>query len=336
MHTNNSILMPLTNRLKDESSREFRFLENKFPIVKLLTEKTHPLAALKSFHFMNLSRETVLPSEVPSSQRRVVGTAIDYRIRYYFDITPSTELAAYRGARVANKLYYHPMTGECISPIFPTDFTANFFKNLENTLKRIKPVNRLLDQISEELLARYCVILAYFEALFRAGRSINSPLHTLSQKATLQDLLNLPEPSFIKDVMDLSKSFYEDAKSLFDKPCKLNPTFDGTNDIGGADADFILEDTLYEIKTVSDLNPSCFREAIYQLLGYVLLDYSDSHHIRKIGIYFTRQRQFWSIPLYLFLIPHASLSQSSSWKPESEKEIKKQLSFLRREFKQLL
>ncbi len=31
------------------------------------------------------------------------------------------------------------------------------------------------------------------------------------------------------------------------------------------------------------------RKTLYQLLGYVLLDYPDEHRIRSVGIYFARQ-----------------------------------------------
>jgi hypothetical protein len=57
--------------------------------------------------------------------------------------------------------------------------------------------------------------------------------------------------------------------------------------VNGADADLIVDDLLLEIKT--HRNPANhLRESLRQLLGYMLLDYDDSHRIRRVGLYYTR------------------------------------------------
>src|SRR5262249_21359892 len=78
-------------------------------------------------------------------------------------------------------------------------------------------------------------------------------------------------------------------------PAVLNPTFEGSPDVGGADADLILGDCLVEIKTT--LNPCWNRDWLYQLLGYVLLDYADHYQIRSIAIYLARQETIVRWPL---------------------------------------
>ena len=75
--------------------------------------------------------------------------------------------------------------------------------------------------------------------------------------------------------------------NLLSLPHTLNPAFEGSYDVGGADADLIVDGALLEIKTT--VRPEINLNWIRQLLGYVLLDYSDSHQIKAIGLYMARQ-----------------------------------------------
>lgn len=68
---------------------------------------------------------------------------------------------------------------------------------------------------------------------------------------------------------------------------KLKRTFSGSNDVGGADADLILDGCLIDFK--STINAKLTSTWLYQLLGYALLDYRDEHQITRVGIYFSRQ-----------------------------------------------
>lgn len=96
----------------------------------------------------------------------------------------------------------------------------------------------------------------------------------------------------------------------------LNPTFDGSEDIGGADADFILGDVLIDIKT--SIKPAINANYLWQLLGYVLLDYSDCYHIDSIGLYMSRQGSLfqWSLEEAVAIL--------SPGKPKSIAEMRKQ------------
>ena len=59
--------------------------------------------------------------------------------------------------------------------------------------------------------------------------------------------------------------------------------------MGGADADWIIETTLWDCKVSRQRRP--FRaDYLQQSLGYLLLDYSDIYHIDTLGWYFPRQR----------------------------------------------
>ena len=75
----------------------------------------------------------------------------------------------------------------------------------------------------------------------------------------------------------------------------LNPTFEGSGDIGGADADVILDNCLLDIK--STVKAGIQKLWLYQLLGYVLLDYSDRFELSMVGFYMARQGKFMEWPI---------------------------------------
>jgi hypothetical protein len=64
--------------------------------------------------------------------------------------------------------------------------------------------------------------------------------------------------------------------------------FAGSSDIGGADADYILNGLLLDCKATKDPR-RLGREEIYQLAGYLLLDYDNRFCIDRVGLYLSRQ-----------------------------------------------
>lgn len=78
------------------------------------------------------------------------------------------------------------------------------------------------------------------------------------------------------------------------------PTFVGSADLGGADADFILDGLLLDCKATRHPR-SLGRDALYQLAGYLLLDYDDRYRITSLGIYLSGQGAMitWSVDEFL-------------------------------------
>ena len=89
--------------------------------------------------------------------------------------------------------------------------------------------------------------------------------------------------------------FLDVAGDRLHQPCRIGPTFEGSRDVGGADADVILGTSLIDVKTTVD--PKVARDGLWQILGYALLDYSDAYGIDAAGFYFARQGQFVEWPL---------------------------------------
>lgn len=239
---------------------------------------------------------TILPAANASPYPySIVGMALDYRLRYYWAITPGEETVAWSGAmnfatqmEIAEESHpqYGYATGEKDGRCSITDgLIADFFHALDNAVKHLHPVNRQLAPAEEDLLNRYCVVLALFETLYRDSRRESFIL--ASGAASVANLLAIAQDTWIADLGQLSRGFYAQAHGLLNKEAILNPTFDGSRDVGGADADLMVDGCLIDIKT--SINARIEGRWLHQLLGYTLLDYSDRYHIREVAIYMARQ-----------------------------------------------
>ena len=104
------------------------------------------------------------------------------------------------------------------------------------------------------------------------------------------------------DLLTLSRSVPETLGPLIEAVRSgvayiANPIFAGGSDVGGADGDFIIADTLFELKVGAELDAAAVRSALIQMVGYALLDYSDIFAIRQVAVCFARHRWVaaWSV-----------------------------------------
>ena len=266
--------MSLTTELDDSGSPTRRFLEERFPNTRKVTGEANAMLR---------KAEKIRPSS--SLPWGTLGTAFDYRARYYFHVTPSEELVAWRGAL------------QCV--IVPPELATDFFASLDETLARTGPEGQLLEPGDEELLARYCIVLALFEEFERPGATRaygSSPLLGVGPTQTVDGLLNVAERHWVDDLCQLSEAFFHAFDGRFSDDAVLNPTFQGGGDVGGADADIIVDGCLMEFKATVKASIEKVR-GLYQLIGYLLLDYDDEYGIEKLGFYMARQGQVieWSV-----------------------------------------
>ena len=284
--------MSLTSHLKQPQSPVRRFLLESFPNTGALVGQ-----ARKQL----IGIPTIRPDgSIPYG---TIGTALDYRLRYYFALTPIQELVAWEGAAqlcgrprvlsdgVAISNYIPNEEGE---PMLSQELIDEFFTGLAGLLDCVQPPRKKLEIHQEELIARYCIVLALFEEVFRAHVA-KSPLYN-RRYDTVTELLAITQPHWLTDLCNLSWLFYDRFSYLLASPAVLNPIFDGSKDIGGADADLILDGYLLDIKTT--LNPRVDPQWLYQLIGYVLLDFSDSFQLQGVGLYLARQGLLLKWPLY--------------------------------------
>jgi len=242
--------------------------------------------------------DKLLPS-TPYCPYGTLDRAINYRIRYSFALTPTQNLLAWRGAfeRLVwnSEIDYGGYVGGPYSP----DVLESFFGELDATLDALQPVGRPLDVEAEEILARYCFVLALFEEVFCNKSYQYSPLITPKPKKSVDELLAIAQEEWIDDLCDLFALFYERYAHMLSLPHILNPSFLGCDDIGAAGADLIVDGCLIGIKASGE---RCVKPVwLRHLAGCVLLDYEDQHHIHSLGIYMARQGKLVSWPLDEFL-----------------------------------
>ena len=307
--------MSLTSHLDNRSSPIGQFIKQCFAHTNVLTKE--PNRQLKNV-------QTLRPALQAGEQYPygLIGTAIDYRIRYIFGITPYQKLVAWDGAmKLIAKAWESdddiPFDWENIPVRFPLPAGTSgnflklaegpypfklvqaFFAGLDTVLQTVQPVGRLLEPEAEHTLDRYCVVLSYFEQVFRSSAYLQGPLMQPAVKQSMAELLAIPQEAWLNDMREMVSLFFARYQHLLSRPHILNPTFAGSPDIGGADADLVVDGCLIDIKTT--IFAQIKAEYLYQLAGYLLLDYNDALHINAMAIYLARQGILFAWPVAEFL-----------------------------------
>ena len=297
----------------DTKSPVGQFFRERMPLTRSVVSKVN--ASLKDTPIIRPADSTEHPPYA------TLGTAIDYRIRYCFPATDFRELVAWRGAaRLSDQPIWengeppfdHFLPSDGLAAVaddeqiyirrpaaagdisLPKEVIEAFFNNLGTFVVEAAPAGRELDEWEESLLNRYCVVLALFEEVWRAGPRPDSLLFRNAVHAS-EDLLNIVQNDWIEDLSAQSKAFYHCFSDKLGAEHILNPTFAGSIDVGGADGDLIVESALLDVKAT--INSKIVGSWLYQLIGYALLDYDNQYKLTNAGIYLTRQGRLidWDI-----------------------------------------
>jgi hypothetical protein len=267
------------------------------PISRFLAERLPDIGRL---HVRYLRRAVALPPaiqpiDVRSPAWTDLGHAIDYRLRLSLGSGPGDAVAHGIAA----------IGGPASLPGAPDPTTrAALHTAGRELLGRLRRHVERRDPLSDEQLSRLCFVAASYEAVYRTGRiQRGNMLMSAPPRVTLADL-TAAVPGYA--VEDLSRQ-YALAEAPFAQlraqPAHARicgPTFAGSGDLGGADADFILDGLLLDCKATR-YPRSLGRDALYQLVGYLLLDYDDRYRITGLGIYLSRQGEMitWSVEEFL-------------------------------------
>lgn len=268
--------MSLTSQIDYREGPVRRFFDERLPHVRAIQRRF---------------RESGVPTILPEGDRppwSEIGMAFDYRLRYGFGLTPPSRLVAARGALLLG-------AGSVNSG--GSGAYAHLAAGLRAFLKESNPVGRLLPPRQESRLARFCYVLGLYETCFRnAAARATSPLLRLDQDASTADQLALAPHEAVADLCQLADAFIQSQRELLRRPAVLNPTFNLSLAVGGADADLIIDGCLIELKTTK--RPKLPREWIYQLVGYALLDDIDCYDIDRVGFYLSRVPTLltWELP----------------------------------------
>ena len=264
----------------------------------------------------DLDVRTIRP--IAGNPPTTLGIAIDYRIRYRMGITPSPDFVAAKGAMIQLgrylaeydpdnialdsfpfKIYRDARFPEFILPNLSNPGVAQyapsaFFWFLWELTSKTSPVGRTLDVKSEERLSRACAVLALYDEVFRNGDVWpTSPLASVSIESSAEELMAIIPNAWVKDIAAVCTRLFAEVPLV--GRAVLNPKFALSVAIGGADADFILDGCLVDIK--STVNPKIDIAWLRQVLGYTLLDTDDAYGINSVGILLSRQGVMTRWPL---------------------------------------
>lgn len=252
------------------------------------------------YHFPNpgLANKMVMavpPSSTESSSSEI-GIALDYLIRFNLErvngplFHGSTWIAEWGYECTLNEIDSTQGDRICIghSVLKLTDklelrrlVTSEFSRAKGNYAKFIAE-----GELTKSLL-RSSIFLAKLEATYRTGRIVGN-IGSIDSHA----------------VAELSRLFtivpWEKFRAV--QRCVANPIFDSRLSlVGGADADFIVDDLLVDIKCTR--KPGLNRATLNQLLGYTFLSMLEGVNgrkkpeIRRIGVYFARYGHLFTMPL---------------------------------------
>ena len=149
-------------------------------------------------------------------------------------------------------------------------------------------------------MARAAVILAWLDDAYRRNPPRDGVRRVAARLAggappTWEDCAADVEDSLAREVRGLMEVAEREFGAV-DRVGAIGPEFVGSPYVGGADADLLLDHRLVEVKTTIRPGRELLR-ASRQMLGYILLDWSDEHEMEGAGFYFARQGELVSWPL---------------------------------------
>jgi hypothetical protein len=284
----------LTRELKKPDSPIVRHLRERFPNVGDLRRRYAEAAA---------GLAPIEPRPGARIAYRTLGTAFDWQVRFLVEPAPDLHLA-FAGARLAGKDLFS-LCGVLMAEV---GGSLTFVARPGSPRRRpAAPADESrAAALDAERLARVCWALALFTEVYRSGLVARSPLGLLDPGANLEELLALASADEIADLLALTgaaRRVMLPALAARGGPVHVGPTFAGSVDLA-ADADLIAGGLLLELKVNlgdrrSDGRRRCSldRQTVYELLGYLLLDYENAYRVEALGVYSARYAHLAIWPL---------------------------------------
>ncbi|MFD0856898.1 hypothetical protein ACFQ07_32005 [Actinomadura adrarensis] len=252
----------------------------------------------------------ILPGPGVGYEAGTVGTAIDQRLRLAFTSRAPIDAATMLGIEgcvtAAARRRNH-----VVAAIAETG--QRLLAELEGTITEMQPDDRAQPMLradeDEERLARMLLAAAWYAVNLRNPFAFgDTPLCKAAfadpQNFTLGTLLAVPHRDLVDDLLAQLHRAEEgplgDLRASTEAHvCVPGPTFDGSAFVS-ADADLICDGVLLEFKSTRRVHAFPL-SAILQLLGYVLMDFSDTYKIDTVGVYLSRAGALMTWPLEDYL-----------------------------------
>lgn len=254
--------MSLTSHLKCADSPVRHFIATHFPNTSRFLVQDPSDATGHQYLLATAGDPIVCPADTNGHPWATIGTAFDYRLRLFMGSVTADLLTAHHGAAL-------------LGLAFGRRRPPNAFGQLRDALHHLVPVGSRTDGVlagsGERQLLRLCYVLALYEQCYRGMPTPSWPIVRLGPTVSLSTIMELCTEAALDDLLALTELARSRARPLFD--CKedvLNPTFAASGLLGGADADFIADRCLVDLKTTMQKKPG--RPELWQLVGYVLSD----------------------------------------------------------------
>lgn len=278
----------LTAQLGHDQSPVSEFMATHLPeIDQLVRDYLHQLDTLPS---------PVQPTRARRPDWSNLGHTIDYRLRL--------SLGGDLGAAVDYGIAAFDVGLQL--PGRPDEATSKALHAAgEELLARIDEWRADPSLLDTDALTRLCYVAGYFEDIYRSGHLRPTSLLGQASAATRLDDLTAAVPAHVVDDIDQQMRLAADGgfADFWPLPAEqriCGPEFTGSSDIGGADADYILGGLLLDCKATKAPR-RLGRDELYQLAGYLLLDYDDQYGIDRVGLYLSRQGGLITWPAETFL-----------------------------------
>ncbi|MFE5795045.1 hypothetical protein ACFQ8C_21060 [Streptomyces sp. NPDC056503] len=289
--------MSLTSGLRNPRTPLRRFLDRE------LSAGPRPLQ--RAYRSRYPHDRVLLPPPGVGTEAGTVGTAIDHRLRLAFRADTPFGIPAQAGVMTlpGDEVGYRMrVVGDELEERLE-DVTIGL--GLDD---RSLPLERAQDE--EEELARLVIAAAWYQVNARsrigfAFTPLSLAAHADPASFTLARLLALPHPDMVADVVAQLYRAGDGALAglrarTLPKDCVAGPLFGSRLT---ADADLAADGMLIDFK--STRHPRTLRkDALWQLLGYLLLDTADAYRIDTVGVCLTRSDVLatWSVEEYLDLL----------------------------------
>jgi hypothetical protein len=266
--------LPLTREIRITDSPVRQYIESRFPLREQVQLQY---------------RESVGPIVVdgdPAVNAGTLGGAFDWMVRFRLAPSPPLSLARLGAIKTGRPALI----------------------GLYNELQRM--LSDSVDDLSTEELARGCWALSLFTEFYRALMISQSPLYALSKSSTIEDLLAVAPAGAVdqlRALIGLAQTELLPSLASRSGMIAIGPTFEGSA-LMNADADLVVAGMLVEVKTAlghkradGSRRSGLDSETIRQVLGYVLLDFSNEFEMADLAIYAARFGKLVTWPLLQLL-----------------------------------
>lgn len=271
--------MSLTSELSNQDSIVRVFMDGVFENPKPLTVEWRRRRPRDSE-----SARQHLP-QVANPPWSALGQTIDQRLRYGFSNSRVPADTVERGMK---------------SAVRKRRIGSRAVDELRAELKRVideyQPSDRSaplrLPDTAEERLLRLCYVMSWFEAFYRnstrpAPALAGDDPECIDLDTMLTEIPDYCVADLLAQVALADSALHDLRMSTPVTSVSTGPVFAGSEDVGDADADLIVDGYLIDIKAT--VSPSRLGRAEFrQLIGYVLLDYDNAFNIQRAGFYLSR------------------------------------------------